>query len=387
MQPSSRAFRTLILIAGLVLTSSSVLAQISLVNVTACGTGSFPSLTCTIPATGSGHLIVVGFETTSGGGTGTVLASITDNASNVYVEATNAKGINTSQNTMADIWYAKSSAAGATTLTITPNPSGTSGAAVIWEFSGTNTTAPLDQVGVLNTQASTATPTGAPVSTSAAGEAVIALADVSGMVSGIFSGNSFTNDSTVAGDGWAHLITNTTGSYSAEWSTSPAGTYLATSASFKPAASGGTVGALNACDLNSDGVVNVLDVQLAIDMDLGLLACTANIEGLNVCNSDVVTRVTTAALSGTCSTTVVSHSATLSWTASVSTNVAGYNIYRSSGSTGPYTKLTSSPTALTSYADTTVGAGQTYYYVATTVDNLGNESGYSNQVQAVIPTP
>jgi hypothetical protein len=145
-------------------------------------------------------------------------------------------------------------------------------------------------------------------------------------------------------------------------------------------------GALNACDLNADGAVNVLDVQLSVNMDLGLTACTANIEGAGVCNSDVVNRIVTAALGGTCVVTVT-HSAALNWTASISTDVVGYNVYRGTVSGGPYTKLTSSPEALTNYTDNTVVAGQTYYYVATAVDNTSSESVYSNEAQAVIPTP
>ncbi len=145
-------------------------------------------------------------------------------------------------------------------------------------------------------------------------------------------------------------------------------------------------GALNACDLNADGTVNVIDVQLGINMDLGLSSCTANIEGAGVCNSDVVNRIVNAALGQACVVNVT-HSVTLNWTASVSSNVVGYNIYRGTTNGGPYVKLTSSPTALTSYTDNNVVSGQTYYYVATAVDSSSNESGYSNQSQAVIPTP
>jgi fibronectin type 3 domain-containing protein len=43
--------------------------------------------------------------------------------------------------------------------------------------------------------------------------------------------------------------------------------------------------------------------------------------------------------------------------------------------------------ATTAYTDTSVSSGQTYYYVATAVDGSSNESGYSNQTQAVIPNP
>jgi fibronectin type 3 domain-containing protein len=82
----------------------------------------------------------------------------------------------------------------------------------------------------------------------------------------------------------------------------------------------------------------------------------------------------------------VSHSVTVDLTPN-SSNVSGYNIYRSSISNGPYTKLNSQLLLSTTYTDSTVIAGQTYYYVGTSVDSSGNETGYSNQVSATIPTP
>jgi fibronectin type 3 domain-containing protein len=46
-----------------------------------------------------------------------------------------------------------------------------------------------------------------------------------------------------------------------------------------------------------------------------------------------------------------------------------------------------SANAATSFVDGSVQSGQTYYYVVTAVDTTGTVSGYSNQVQAVIPSP
>jgi len=83
----------------------------------------------------------------------------------------------------------------------------------------------------------------------------------------------------------------------------------------------------------------------------------------------------------------ITHSVSLNWTASTSTNVIGYNVYRATQAGDPYTLLTSPPVAQTTYTDTAVQAGQTYYYVATAVDNNNNESPYSNQAQAVVPSP
>lgn len=81
----------------------------------------------------------------------------------------------------------------------------------------------------------------------------------------------------------------------------------------------------------------------------------------------------------------------LSWGAGTITNsapgqvVVGYNVYRSSVSGGPYTQMNASPIAALGYTDTAVSAGQTWYYVCSTVDNLGDVSTYSNQASATIP--
>jgi len=77
------------------------------------------------------------------------------------------------------------------------------------------------------------------------------------------------------------------------------------------------------------------------------------------------------------------HSVSLSWKASTSSNVTGYNVYRGSiaGSYG----LINSMTSGTTYTDTTVQNGQTYFYVVTTVDSAGAESPYYNTAEAVIP--
>ena len=82
-----------------------------------------------------------------------------------------------------------------------------------------------------------------------------------------------------------------------------------------------------------------------------------------------------------------SHSVDLSWVASGSSGVVGYNIYRrnSSGSYG--SALNSSPNASLTFTDNTVSAGKTYFYVVRAVDGNDVESANSNEVQAIVPTP
>jgi fibronectin type 3 domain-containing protein len=82
----------------------------------------------------------------------------------------------------------------------------------------------------------------------------------------------------------------------------------------------------------------------------------------------------------------VSHTVSLSWSASPSPGVVGYNVYRADVSGGPYVHLASMD-AGPNYTDNAVSSGQTYFYVVTAVDGGGSESAYSNQAQVVVPTP
>ena len=90
----------------------------------------------------------------------------------------------------------------------------------------------------------------------------------------------------------------------------------------------------------------------------------------------------TEALSGT--GTVTAYSVNLSWNSS--SDVAGYNVYRSTSSSGTYNKINSSLDANTAYTDSTVVSGQTYYYEASSVNPSGQESARSAPpVKATIP--
>jgi hypothetical protein len=262
------------------------------VHVTSCGPGSFPGTTCSIPATGKGNLIVIGWQM-GGSGTSLTISGVTDNVGNPYFEAGAARSIDTVAGTMADIWYAKNSVAGATSINIGPSSATTNGLVVVWEFTGADPGAPLDQSATLNSQASTTVPIGAAITTVAPVEVVVSIAVVSNTVSGIYPGSPFTNDSTLQGNGWAHLVTSSTGKYTAQWNQSPAGTYASSTASFKAA------GSISACDLNQDSTVNVLDVQLATDMALTSAPanCTAP---FGQCNPGFAKAVLSDAMGGAC---------------------------------------------------------------------------------------
>lgn len=83
--------------------------------------------------------------------------------------------------------------------------------------------------------------------------------------------------------------------------------------------------------------------------------------------------------------TTAQHSLTLTWTEVQGTDIAtGFNIYRSTVTGGPFTKLTSAPLAVTvlTYQDTTGAGGTKYFYVVTAIDSLGVESANSAEVTA-----
>ena len=90
------------------------------------------------------------------------------------------------------------------------------------------------------------------------------------------------------------------------------------------------------------------------------------------------------ALSGT--GTAVAHEVDLSWNAPASSPdpVAGYNIYRATG-TGSFVLINSSPDSAVVYVDSTVVSGTTYTYEVMSVDSSGVQSVASNQITVTIP--
>lgn len=113
-------------------------------------------------------------------------------------------------------------------------------------------------------------------------------------------------------------------------------------------------------------------------------ATAVGVSGSVTVTSNAANSPATIALSGT--GVPATHSVTLSWSPAAST-VVGYNIYSSTVSGGPYTQLNSTLITTTQYVDTTVQGGQTYFFVATSVDSSNDQSAYSNIATATIPSP
>ncbi len=112
-------------------------------------------------------------------------------------------------------------------------------------------------------------------------------------------------------------------------------------------------------------------------------AATGSVTGQATVASNASNSPDTIALSGA-GLAQVNHSVILSWTPSTSA-VTGYYSYSSTKSGGPYTKLSATPVQTTTYTDSTVQAGQTYFYVVTSVDARSVESAYSVEISASVP--
>jgi hypothetical protein len=182
------------------------------------------SMVVAIAPSKPGDLVVVAME--HGGGFSAT--AITDDAGDTYAAAFGANAQD------VEAWYAEGVAGGATTITISA-PSGI-GAVVAWEFAGIKTSGAFDLGLALANQPSSLTPTAPAFRTAATGELVVAVANCNATVTSIHAGNAFTNDSVLAGDGWAHLTDASApaGTYQATWDLNGAATYSTIAFGFLP---------------------------------------------------------------------------------------------------------------------------------------------------------
>lgn len=181
------------------------------------------SRTITINASGAGHLIAVAVAMASP----TVsVSSITDNAGNAYVSAS-ARGTD-SAGASTEIWYAKNSKAGATSVTVHFTGSIFN---MFWvaEVSRIDLTSPVDTKGSISN--GNANPsTSASLTTTQSHDFVYAVIFQGGVVSGATT--PFTEQSIVNGNAAAYLKTVKTGTYHASWNVT-ANNYCSSVVAFK----------------------------------------------------------------------------------------------------------------------------------------------------------
>ena len=100
--------------------------------------------------------------------------------------------------------------------------------------------------------------------------------------------------------------------------------------------------------------------------------------------SNASNSVSKIGMSGVGVAEVVVHRVALNWQASPS-QVIGYFVYRGP-TASDLSRLNSSAEPSTSYTDTSVAGGQTYFYAVTSIDSSNVESAQSNQVSVTIPS-
>ena len=162
------------------------------------------------------------------------------------------------------------------------------------------------------------------------------------------------------------------------------------------AASGGSVTVAGATSNNSVFVIGGISLPITIPAGQSVpftITFSPQVSGTAGATltfaSNAQPSSTTESLTGT-GTPAPTHSVNLSWAASSSANISGYNIYRTQYSTscGTFKKLNSQVNPGTLYTDSTVADGTSYCYAVTTVNSSNEESGYSNIVSNIqIPSP
>jgi hypothetical protein len=154
-------------------------------------------------------------------------------------------------------------------------------------------------------------------------------------------------------------------------------------------ATGGSVTVSSATSSNSQFVLEETSFPLTIDAGRSesfhvafTPKSSGTISGTLTFASDAANSRTLEPLAGIGS--VTEYSVSLYWNAS-SSDVVGYNVYRSSSESGPFGKINGKLDPNTAYKDGTVISGHTYYYAATSVDSSGKESALSTPAEAVVP--
>ncbi len=367
------------------------------------------------------NVVVVGWN-----GTSNSVASVTDASGNVYTKAVGPTQI-TSELTQV-VYYAKSivaSAAFANAVTVTFAANASVPDVRVLEYSGASTSNPVDVVAA-GTGYSKASATSS-VTTTNASDLIFGANTTRTTTTGPGSGFTRRMITLPQGDIIEDRTVTATGSYSASAPLSAANDWVIQMVAFRTqataAAASGTLTVAPATLSFGDvtlGSKSVLPVVATNSGTGSVTLSTATITGAGFSLAEPSLPVTlsaeqtasfsvtfdpsstgnvTGALSVVSSAAnspasvslsaagVNQHSVALTWSASTSSGITGYDVYRGTASGGPYTLLNSSPTSGTTYTDTTVEAGQTYYYVATAVNSSGVQSADSNQATAVVPFP
>jgi fibronectin type 3 domain-containing protein len=146
-------------------------------------------------------------------------------------------------------------------------------------------------------------------------------------------------------------------------------------------------GASTTCTAELSGPAPAGGTQVSLSSNNTLLPLSAASVTVPAGATSTTFTATAGSISSSQSATITAtalYSVSLTWTSSTSAGITSYNLYRGTATGGPYT-LETSLGLVTTYTDYNVQDNQAYYYVTTAVDS-GEESAYSNQASAVLPS-
>ena len=314
------------------------------------------------------------------------------------------------------VYYANKIKGGADTVTVHLSAASSCIEVYLSEYHGLNATSPIDNHA--GASGSTAAVSSGAASTTVAGDIIFGycLGD-----SSCTAGAGFTTRSSMDGNLMEDMVAGKAGAYAATGSASS--TWSMQMVALKPAvastvtlsASSLTFGAepvTLAAPTQAVTLTNTGNVALSISNISFTGANAADFSQANTCNSSVAAgakctivvlftpsaagaraaSLSIADNAGNGAQTVAvagtgSHDVLLSWNASPSGGIAGYNVYRGTTSGAESsTPLNATPISGTSFTDANVTDGSTYYYVVTAVAGNGTtHSAESNQASALVP--
>lgn len=229
-------------------------AAIALVHKGALATQSgIYTTTATITSTTAGDLLVASLEDFNSN-----CATNTYSAPTGWVEA--ASVCRTGDASPTEIWYYPDVPAGITSVVFTNSLNGASTAVQLSEWSGVDSSSPLDQTGTVGTTTASTTPTVTTTGDVAvSGELAVTLFNTSQGLSSFTPGSGWTSLLTNAGDGLEsdYTIGPSSGAKASESITSnPQTGYSGVIATFEPACSGGSLTDTPPADIDFTGTLD-----------------------------------------------------------------------------------------------------------------------------------
>jgi hypothetical protein len=379
------------------------------------------SLTLSFPAnTSAGHLLLVAFDYAKGA----TPSAVTDSQGNSFTLVRSP--LTTPGGVVSSVYYAKNIKGGADTVTVTLSAASSYLGVYLSEYSGINATSPIDAQAGASGKASAVSSGDA--TTTAAGDIIygFCVAD-----SACTTGSGFTARSTLDSNLVENKIAGSPGKYAATgtanngWSmlmlalksnsAAPGGTADDPSAAVSLSTTSLTFGSIPAGLASTPQTVTVTNTGSAALSIAGIgltgtdptdfseaTTCGASLATGGSCTVVVLfTPLTSGNLTASLTVTdgapgspqsvslsgAGSHDVDLTWTASVTPGVLGYYVYRGTASgKESTTALNSTPIVGTSYTDSDVTTGQTYYYVVTALSSNGTtRSADSKEASATVP--